>query len=223
VLTGKGRLVGEFVLIVVGVLLALAADRWNQERLDRVAAAEYGERILSELVADSLRLDAARRYHADRISGGVALLAAVSPSSDPDTLPSEVYFRAAGNAPLPYAGGTTFRELESSGALGLITSEARQALFDYYGWVDATLGRLQDTRSYSREPLIQAANRSGFWTPPRDRAVTSASWRRLRAYPEVADLVTALIAYHSVTADQLDDWTDRLSQLLSTLRSHQDR
>ncbi|MGI9628968.1 MAG: hypothetical protein ACR2QM_19210, partial [Longimicrobiales bacterium] len=49
-----GRLVGELLVIVVGVMLALAVDRWNQARVDGALATEYHTRLLAELVADSI-------------------------------------------------------------------------------------------------------------------------------------------------------------------------
>lgn len=39
------KLSTEFVVIVVGVLVALAADRWNQGRMDTAAEAEYIARL----------------------------------------------------------------------------------------------------------------------------------------------------------------------------------
>ena len=41
-------MLGELIIVVVGVLLALAADRWNTGRLDRASEKAY----LLELAVD---------------------------------------------------------------------------------------------------------------------------------------------------------------------------
>jgi hypothetical protein len=44
---------GEFVVILLGVLVALAADRWNQSRLESLTEGLYLERLADDLRADS--------------------------------------------------------------------------------------------------------------------------------------------------------------------------
>lgn len=51
-----GRLVGEFAIIVIGVLVALAVDDWNQYRSDRRLEAGILSRMENELVADGADL-----------------------------------------------------------------------------------------------------------------------------------------------------------------------
>lgn len=51
-----GRLAGEFTVIVLGVLVALAVDDWNQYRNDREVEAGILARMAEELVADGADL-----------------------------------------------------------------------------------------------------------------------------------------------------------------------
>lgn len=46
------RLAAEFLVIVVGVLVALGVDQWAQDRRDRSLEAEYLERLLEDLRYD---------------------------------------------------------------------------------------------------------------------------------------------------------------------------
>jgi hypothetical protein len=46
------RLVAEFLVIVVGVLVALGVDQWVQDRQDRALEAEYLERLLADVRYD---------------------------------------------------------------------------------------------------------------------------------------------------------------------------
>ena len=54
-----GRLIGEFVVIVLGVLVALGVDDWNQERSDRELEINLLDRMQSELLADGADLASA--------------------------------------------------------------------------------------------------------------------------------------------------------------------
>lgn len=45
----------ELVVIILGVLVALAADRWNQTRIDRAVQDAYLARFVREIRADSVR------------------------------------------------------------------------------------------------------------------------------------------------------------------------
>ena len=69
----------EFVIVVVGVMLALAADRWQQEFQEQETAAEYIERLAADLETDiadyqsivtaSTDIDEAAQYVVDSVSG----------------------------------------------------------------------------------------------------------------------------------------------------------
>jgi hypothetical protein len=56
----RGRLIGEFVVIVLGVLVALAVDDWNQERSDRELEINLLDRMQSEVLADGADLASGR-------------------------------------------------------------------------------------------------------------------------------------------------------------------
>ena len=43
-----GALLLEMFVLIAGILLALAADRWNQDRLDRIETAQIVERLRSD-------------------------------------------------------------------------------------------------------------------------------------------------------------------------------
>ncbi|MHC4989686.1 MAG: hypothetical protein ACYTGC_01795, partial [Planctomycetota bacterium] len=45
-----GTLLLEMFVLVVGILLALAVDRWNQDRLDAIETAQVVERLKSDTV-----------------------------------------------------------------------------------------------------------------------------------------------------------------------------
>lgn len=46
--------VGEIVLVVIGILIALQINNWNEERQLRILASEYEERLINDIVLDTL-------------------------------------------------------------------------------------------------------------------------------------------------------------------------
>lgn len=48
--------IGEIVLVVVGILIALSINNWNQERKIRLVQVEYLNNIKDDLIADTLSL-----------------------------------------------------------------------------------------------------------------------------------------------------------------------
>ena len=44
--------VGELIIVVAGVLIALAVDQWNSDRLERVEEVEIIEQLISDLNID---------------------------------------------------------------------------------------------------------------------------------------------------------------------------
>ncbi|MDG1527624.1 MAG: DUF6090 family protein [Polaribacter sp.] len=41
--------IGEIVLVVIGILIALSINNWNQNRLDKIKSEEYHQRIVEDL------------------------------------------------------------------------------------------------------------------------------------------------------------------------------
>ncbi|MGI9530598.1 DUF6090 family protein, partial [Lutimonas sp.] len=54
--------VGEIVLVVVGILIALQINTWNEERKDRIRGISHLKEIRAELLFDSYQLDTVLKY-----------------------------------------------------------------------------------------------------------------------------------------------------------------
>jgi len=134
------RLGGEFIIIVAGVLMALAVDEWARESSDRTTEREYLEALVGDLDAEVEFLTA--------FPTGVLPLLELA-----DSALAEVGPVARGTAPFPTdtiaflrqviasrrtiaiasAGKPTFEELISTGSLRLIRSASlRSKLIAYY-------------------------------------------------------------------------------------------
>ncbi|MGI9626429.1 MAG: hypothetical protein ACR2QM_06305, partial [Longimicrobiales bacterium] len=69
-----GRTIGEFLLIVVGVLAALAAESWLEDSAERRLGDAYVAALLVDVVEDSVQIDSWRRLGDSRIEALSGLL-----------------------------------------------------------------------------------------------------------------------------------------------------
>jgi hypothetical protein len=133
-----GSLVAELVIVIVGVLLAIAADRWNQGRLDRAAETRYLAALEIDLRQDTtaLRLEIERAE--SRESAARLMLSVViegQPIEDPEAFVLGVV--GAGIYGEPVQSRETYDDLATTGRLGLIRDpDLRQRLADYYQFVE---------------------------------------------------------------------------------------
>ena len=132
------RVVGELLIIVVGVLIALWVDNLNQDRRDIAREATYLEGILVDLSSDSVefvrRAETARRgvHAADRL-----LELRRRGSSTPADSLATWFFRAAFVDNFQVLDHT-YREVLGAGGLSLIRDESvRREISAYYRSIES--------------------------------------------------------------------------------------
>ena len=209
------RLVAEFTVIVLGVLVALAADRWSQSRDEDELSREYAARLVTELEADSARLEQHRAAARSRSRDGVALVEAIRGTA-PDSTIMRLYFSCAGTA-LPHRGGATYEELRSTGLLRLMSEDVRAALFEHYGFVEGLLGRLDRVRREDRSQLATALNQSGAFMP-RDVISSAEFTSRLRAVRNIDGIAMGCVAFQTAEDVLVRPWVSRTGQLAELIR-----
>jgi hypothetical protein len=129
------RFAAEFVVIVIGVLAALAADGWREDRIDLAAEAEFLARLRGDLQADTAELAETQR----RIAMKYAVLTSLSQDRldpddvDPTRLAADLAAATTWTWNFQTVHDVTFQELRSSGNLNLIRdAELRAQLSSYY-------------------------------------------------------------------------------------------
>lgn len=134
------RLAAEFLVIVVGVLVALAVDGWTTSRAEAVLELEYLQRLLEDVEYDLFELEFIEVSARESTQAAADLTsAALVEAMEADLLTASAL--VASNEREPDLSRNTFRELLSSGRIDLIrSSEVRRALSEYDRLVNETSG-----------------------------------------------------------------------------------
>jgi hypothetical protein len=134
------RLAAEFMVIVIGVLVALGVDSWAANRRERVQEADYLERLL-----DDVRFDLQELAAVDSTSrAGLDASRQLNAPAGVDSLSSSRVVSTvlvAANVRVPDLSRSTFQELIQSGQIELIRSPSvRRGLASY----DRTINELSE-------------------------------------------------------------------------------
>ncbi len=135
--SGWRRALGEFALIVVGVLVALWVNDWNQARLDRARERTDLQQLLLTTRENEGRLRAARAQDSLSLESARKLLVALDRSpgetpANPDSLVAwrQAAFRFAALSPLT----GTYTALAQGGELNLLrNADLRAQVATYAG------------------------------------------------------------------------------------------
>lgn len=126
--------IGEFLIVLVGVLAAFAVDRWYTNQQERLLESEYINALLGDLEKDRASILSSLEGAKTFASRGQVLLSSMS-SGEIAVSPTEFVAAAATAAYLRFPTYTrsTIGDLMSTGNLRLIESdEIRALLSDYY-------------------------------------------------------------------------------------------
>ena len=127
--------IGEFLLIVAGILVALQIQNWNEGRKDRIEEREVLARIQNELESHVTLLS---RYFEGPMNRKERLRTIEAAFAVRDVEDSLAFLDTVGKAKnfgwyIPQQRRITFDELASSNQIGLIqNTQLREALSSYY-------------------------------------------------------------------------------------------
>ncbi len=215
---------GEILLVVIGILIAIQIDDWNQERIDKKALYEHLGKIRTHTLQDSYKLDSitmGRRY----ISGlcKQARVRILDKTEDEDL----ILFMQCGAAFAdfsfkPNTGG--YESLKNSPYFGRINNTPLDSLLTQYNRLLDDLA--QNERSYNEFVVGQEAYLSTQFDlslilasafVPQDSLMKRATPQS--EYTEVFKAYTASAPYRNVislAAWQLDQMIKQYDQLKET-------
>ncbi|MEL0456618.1 DUF6090 family protein [Flavobacteriaceae bacterium SZ-1-7] len=120
--------IGEIILVVIGILIALQVNNWNINRLERKSETKYLKNIKIDLEKDIINLDYQinQRKKKDSIFSILIRQINGAPINDMDQLASNVFFTLMEDRFTP--NNSTYSELASSGNLNIITNDTIKQL-----------------------------------------------------------------------------------------------
>ena len=129
--------IGEILLVVIGILIALQVNNWNQERKNQNQERNFLLRLQADINTDVENISSSIHANKTRMQRAEFLLASIDqPQLAED---SSTYFirsiEYAGYTNNPIVSDNTFEEIKSSGKLSLIRNETlRNTIQEYYSW-----------------------------------------------------------------------------------------
>lgn len=158
--------IGEIVLVVIGILIALQINNWNESRKEQKVLKEVLLNLKQDIEEDLVNLESLKKRLQERSGHAAMVLSALQdPGSLKDTSALVVALTRSGwilNYTPTFA---TYKEIMNSGKLSLIGSEdLKKALADY-------LSQVEDNRRIegAYETGLKEAERTAvgyFKTPP---------------------------------------------------------
>ena len=196
------RLAAEFIVIVVGVMVALAVDQWMDALGDRELEIEYADRLRDDLAADTFRFAEVEQLYELKISMlGELLEARETPPSVTDADGMLSRLDVSRITQMPEMRSETFREMESSGTLGLLRDVTlRGNLATYYARHELFSGVFAEPPG-GYDGILTGALPGGLWYSLRidstrvDAGDLERGLRALMSHPDLESALNSELAY----------------------------
>ena len=139
--------IGEIVLVVIGILIALQINNWNENRKNNIAEADYYCRILDDFELNKKLIDETSELITNKIKLCKELLI------DLNNIPNDRSkilndFVVAVRQDVFVPSTITFDDLTSSGQLKLLTDiKLKNRLIEHSTFLNNTLNLLQENRN----------------------------------------------------------------------------
>ncbi len=119
---------GEIILVVIGILIALAANNWSIEQAERLQESKYLKNIKLDLEKDLGNLEYNLNFRRDKLAGTKKLISQINgtPVDDLTELSRNVFNTLNEERFTP--NNSTYTELASSGNLNLISVDSIKIL-----------------------------------------------------------------------------------------------
>ncbi|WP_445386465.1 DUF6090 family protein [Robiginitalea sp. IMCC44478] len=156
--------VGEILLVVIGILIALQVNSWNEAKQEERLAREYLNSLKSDLIKDKIFIE--NRYPDIREwfdDWKKFKLKTEDPSLATDSLIQLAQNEFNPSRPFPRAyNKNTITTLLSTGHIRLITKELANDILDYYAFMNKSLEDQQLNESVYQSAIISFTDKYSF-------------------------------------------------------------
>ncbi|NND60577.1 MAG: hypothetical protein HKN49_09945, partial [Gammaproteobacteria bacterium] len=210
---------GEVLLIVVGILLALAIDSWAERRKDLAQADVYLNDIALELTAELQRIEANREQLGQLVESARRLLNTLNTPETQEPDPGGLLIGSV------FGEGVTrqsaiWQELQMTGALRLIPNpDLRSAIVSHYlgqagryNVIDANfMPAVRDLRALAWD-LMPIDSFQHYWKTRESGVPAQAVLEKLRARNDAVYLLKRLIMTATVAQSNLERASESTTQ-----------
>lgn len=215
--------VGELIIVTLGVMIALYADRWNTQQSIKENEIEYVERLIADLREDQARLDIAQGFLARKNPSLSLVYDDLCTQSQVSENASELVHHFSEGVILgfsqPFARTDSYDEILSTGNLSIIAdSQIRAELMTYHSANDTfllrTQARVTDYPSHFYE-LVPSS--------PELRVTDAANiWGNIRS-ANICNAVRAEQNFGIFMQEQYSEWQGRQNAFLEKLTNYLNR
>jgi len=232
---------GEFAIILLGVLAALAVDNWNSDRKDRLLEREYLLSLLDDFEADHKSLGGAIR-RSEEIARAQQTVLRAAEERQFEVTPAEFVYAVSEVGLLVFATHSrrTINDLMSTGNLRIIESDVvRTALANYHSRIASRAQWQQNWREYQIHlgkllpEIIKWQGRESLafpdmaslppWVEPLNeisRGEAQAILDRLIVHPDVLAAIENMLRIQSVNYQYNNEIKMQLFKLTETVEGH---
>jgi len=127
--------IGEILLVVIGILIALKINNWNEQQKAKAQTAIYVQNLIDDLNKDIVKYDEAIKSAHLKYQFCKEINAIINESKPiADTSTFVIYIQSVGRLTIPAVTDNTYKDLVSTGNLKLINDKnSIDAIRDYYG------------------------------------------------------------------------------------------
>lgn len=154
--------IGEILLVVIGILIALQINNWNENKKESFRALTLLENLVEEIKQDSIYFNNVYEVEKNTFLKSAELLFDIHSNpelkvKDDSVMP--MAFRLACFTPVIKFSDNAYKELTSSDLLNRIKSEKlKRDLHEYYSQINFLLKYSEQTHQISNELIDQLAN-----------------------------------------------------------------
>lgn len=154
--------IGEIILVVIGILIALQINNWNENRKNKIAETNYYCRILDDFEITKKSINESLEGITERIGISKKIIVELNktPNNKSEIL-NDFLNTLRQNVFVP--SNIAFEDLTSSGNLKLITDiTLKNKLIEYNAFLENTLDLLQENRNELNKRMINYESATEF-------------------------------------------------------------
>ena len=139
--------IGEIILVVIGILIALQINNWNENRKNKIAEADYYCRILDDFELNEKLIDETSKLTTDKIKLCKELILDLNKiPNDRSQILNKFVVAVRQDVFVP--SNIAFEDITSSGQLKLLTDlKLKNRLIQHSTFLDNILNLLQENRN----------------------------------------------------------------------------